>query len=249
MYKFMPTEKHWYQRWWGILIISLLSLFLLTGLVFAYFVAKTVGDIRNGVPLTNLDQGSAVGQTKAPASKPPAGQNFRLATDDDPSLGPRTAAVTIVEFSDFECPYCGQAFSTVREIEATYRNQVRLIYRDFPITQVHAHALAAAVAAECAHAQGKFWSYHDKLFTNQSRLDTASLKEYAKQVGLDEAKFNNCLDSGRYESEVEADFQDGLAAGVEGTPTFFINGRKVAGALDVASFKKIIDQTLASLKE
>jgi protein-disulfide isomerase len=166
--------------------------------------------------------------------------------DDDPARGPEDAPVLIIEFSDFECPFCGRFYTeTLPLIMENYGDQIRFVYRDFPLTQIHASAQKAAEAAQCAFDQDSFWEYHDLLFENQGALDDASLKGYADQLGLDGEEFADCLDSGRYAQEVQGDYRDGLAAGVEGTPTFFINGQRVRGAQPWQVFQATIEAALA----
>ena len=145
-----------------------------------------------------------------------------VSEDDDPVLGNKNAPVTVIEFSDFQCPFCERFYSqTLPLLEQNYisTGKVKLVYRDFPLSSIHPDAQKAAEAAECADEQGKFKEMHDKLFENQNSLSTSSLKSYAAQLGLDAAKFNGCLDSGKYASEVQKDFNDGSAAGVSGTPS------------------------------
>jgi protein-disulfide isomerase len=164
---------------------------------------------------------------------------------EGPARGPKDAKVTIVEFSDFECPYCGQAHDTVEQVMNTYAGKVRLVYRQFPLS-FHPHAAKAAEASLCAADQGKFWEYHDVLFKNQKKLEPADLKSHATEVGMDAQKFGQCLDSGDKKKAVDADQQAGLAAGVGGTPAFFINGIFLNGAQPIDEFKKVIDGELAS---
>lgn len=242
----MATRKHWYAKWWGILILAFLAVVILLLLVFFLYVGKLVKDIRAGkISSASVKGTSLVANANSGTATRLQGASTALAANDDPFLGPKTAKVTVVEFSDFQCPFCRQSFPIVRELEATYRNKIRIVYRDFPITQIHQFAFKAAEAGQCANEQGKFWAYHDKLFTNQERLDILSLKEYARQVGLNELKFNNCLDSGKFAGEVQADFDDGLALGVSGTPTWFINNKRVVGVISLEDFKKIVDAELA----
>jgi protein-disulfide isomerase len=164
-----------------------------------------------------------------------------------PSEGPAHAPVTIVEFADFQCPFCGAfARDTEHELLAAYRGKVRFVIRDFPISGLHPYAEKAAEAAECAYDQGKFWPYHDLLFAHQDALDDAHLKAYAKQVGADGRAFSRCLDSGRKAAVVAADEADGQRYGVSATPTFFINGQKLIGAKPLDGFKQIIDPMLRS---
>ena len=167
---------------------------------------------------------------------------------DDPAWGPEDARVTIEEFADFQCPYCG---SFAREIapalRATYEDRVRYVYRDFPLVRSHEFAQKAAEAAQCAHEQGLFWQYHDVLFANQKALAEPELKRYAEQVGADTDEFNLCLDSGKNAWEVLLDTQDGNLAGVTGTPAFLINGILVTGVIPFEQFQAIIDQALAGI--
>jgi protein-disulfide isomerase len=164
---------------------------------------------------------------------------------EGPSRGPKDAPITIVEFSDFECPYCGAAHDTVEQVMSTYAGKVRLVYRQFPLS-FHPHAEKAAEASLCAADQGKFWEYHDVLFKNQKKLDPTDLKAFASEVGMDGQKFGQCLESGDKKKAVDADQQAGLAAGVGGTPAFFINGIFLNGALPIDEFKKVIDLELAA---
>jgi len=164
---------------------------------------------------------------------------------EGPSRGPKDAPVTIVEFSDFECPYCGAAHDTVEQVMSSYAGKVRLVYRQFPLN-FHPHAEKAAEASLCAADQNKFWEYHDVLFKNQKRLDPTDLKAHAGEVGLDAQKFGQCLDSGQMKARVDADQQAGLQAGVGGTPAFFINGVFLNGAQPIDEFKRVIDGELAS---
>lgn len=158
------------------------------------------------------------------------------------------APVTIVEFSDFQCPYCRRAQSTLRDVLAKYSGKVNLAFRDFPLRQIHPSAQSAAEAARCAGEQGKFWEYHDALFADQSRLDPPGLSEHARSLGLDTAQFNSCLSGGKYKSAVGKDLQEGIAAGVSGTPGFFINGVFLNGAQPASEFEKVIDDELAALE-
>ncbi len=160
-----------------------------------------------------------------------------------PSRGPENAPVTIVEFSDFECPFCARANGTLAQVEQAYAGKVRVVFRDFPLS-FHRNAQKAAEAGHCADDQGKFWEMHDKMFANQKALDVDSLKTYAKELGLDMQAFETCLDSGAKAGVVQANLADGRALGVNGTPAFFINGRMISGALPFEEFKKVIDKEL-----
>lgn len=164
-----------------------------------------------------------------------------------PSRGPADAKVTIVEYSDFECPFCSRARKTVDAVMEANAGKVRLVFRHYPLP-MHKNAPKAAEAAACADAQGKFYAMHDQLFDHATALDVENLKGYAKAVGLDEAKFNACLDTGEMAKVVKKDMESGEAVGVSSTPTFFINGREIAGALPQADFQKMIDEELGKAK-
>jgi protein-disulfide isomerase len=161
-----------------------------------------------------------------------------------PSKGPQSAPITIVEFSDFECPYCVRAEETVKEVLAAYPDKVRLVYRDYPLP-MHERAPKAAEAAHCAGDQGKYWEMHGKLFANAQKLDVSDLKTHAREVGVDGGKFDQCLDSGEKAKVVEMHKKAGDDVGVTGTPAFFINGRPLSGAQPFEAFKAIIDEELA----
>ncbi|MCC2641279.1 MAG: oxidoreductase precursor [Nitrospira sp.] len=167
-----------------------------------------------------------------------------VSTDDDPSTGPTAAPVTIVEFSDFQCPFCKRSAGVVKEVLRAYGEKVRFVYRDYP-TPNHIHAQQAAEAAQCAGAQGKFWVYHDLLFEHQQTGLGWDFNGLAQQASMDMAAFSHCLDTHEYASEVEADLRDALNVGVTSTPTFFINGRPLIGARSFGDFKLLIDAALA----
>ena len=165
---------------------------------------------------------------------------------DGPSKGPSAAPVTIVEFSDFECPYCSKAEETVTQVMKHYGDKVRVVYRDFPLP-FHPNAEKAGEAAQCAGDQGKYWEMHEKLFANQKALGVEDLKGHAKAVGLEQAKFDKCLDSGEKAKVVADHRKAGEKVGVTGTPAFFVNGYQLTGAQPFEAFKEIIDQELASV--
>jgi len=155
--------------------------------------------------------------------------------------------VRIVEFTDFQCPYCSRVQSVLADVRKKYGDKVSVAVRDFPLRQIHPAAQQAAVASRCAGDQQKYWEYHDQLFANNSSLDEVSLVKYASVLSLDEAKFKACLASGRYDSAIENDFQDGRRLGVNGTPSFFVNGIPVVGTQGIAEFEKVIDAELAAI--
>lgn len=169
-------------------------------------------------------------------------------TSRDHIRGNEDAPVTIVEYSDFECPFCSRVQPTLEEILADYDGQVRLVYRHFPLS-FHARAQDAGEAAECAGDQGKFWEYHDLLFENQSRLSggVAQLKEWAGELGLDQDRFDTCLDQNQKESTVKNGLASGSQLGVTGTPGFFVNGISLSGAQPYEAFASVIDSELERL--
>jgi len=166
-----------------------------------------------------------------------------VSVDDDPSVGPANAPITIVEFSDFQCPYCKLSLPTIKEILAKFPDKVKVVYRDYP-GPTHPHASQAAEAAQCAGDQGRFWEYHDSLFDRQASGTGWNFSELAKEIGLNQDAFATCLTSRRYREEVAKDLHDGLRLGVTSTPTFFINGRPLVGAKPFAEFQAVIDSLL-----
>ena len=169
-------------------------------------------------------------------------------SNDDPSYGSAKAAVTIVEFSDYQCPYCQQAVPILKRLQKTYGDRVRVVWKDYPLTQIHPLALKAGQAAHCAGEQDKYWPYHDRLFENQSALDTDDLRKHAQAVGLDMPKFSSCLDSSKYADRVRAGMEMGNRLGVSSTPTLFINGRVLPGAYPYDQLAAVIDEELARLE-
>lgn len=169
---------------------------------------------------------------------------FKIATPTGPTMGPADAAVTVVEFSDFQCPYCARSAETVKQLVDKYRGKIRLVFQDFPLP-IHKEAPKAAEAAACAHDQGKFWQMHDKLFQVQKNLSPAELKQYAADLGLDGPTFNACLDTGKHAGDWKRSKAAGEAYAITGTPAFFINGIPVFGAAPMQEFTQIIDDELA----
>ena len=150
----------------------------------------------------------------------------RAAGEKDWVRGPADAPVTLLEYGDFECPFCGRAFRELKRLEQSVGDQVRFVFRHFPLTQVHPHARLAAEAAEAAGAQGKFWEMHDTLFTHQQALELSDLLAYADDLGLDSPGFSRDLQEHRFTPKVRRDFMEGVRSGVNGTPTIFINGQR-----------------------
>lgn len=163
---------------------------------------------------------------------------------DDPVRGNPAAGITIIEFSDYQCPFCSRVNPTLNRIRETYGDKVRIVFKDFPLPN-HPQAPKAAEAAHCAAEQGKYWEMHDVMFANQRALEVPALKQSATGLGLDMAKFNRCLDSGQYASKVAAGASQGDKLGVNSTPTLYVNGRPVIGAQPFEVFKAAIDEELA----
>jgi protein-disulfide isomerase len=167
-----------------------------------------------------------------------------VATAGYPSRGPESAPVTIVEFSDFQCPFCGGLFPTLKAIEKNYPDKVRLVYRQFPLTNIHPFAQKAAEASLCANDQKRFWEFHDSMFGDQMHLTVDDLKKRAVDLKLNAAEFNSCLDSGSKSGVVKWDIDEGTKAGVSSTPSMFINGRILSGNQPYADIREIIEDEL-----
>lgn len=219
------------------ILTVLVAFTLLVGIVNAYQNFSIRNDLSaiTGNAIANVPQNNNLPQP-----------NAQVSTDDDAVLGSATAPITIIEFSDYQCPFCGRFYNDAfKKINEQYikTGKAKLVYRDFPL-EFHQFAQKAAEASECAHEQGKFWEYNEKLFENQQSLDIDSLKRYAQDLSLDSGKFNSCLDSGKMANEVKKDANDGAKAGVSGTPTFFVNGVQLVGAQPFEAFEQIITQQL-----
>jgi protein-disulfide isomerase len=165
-------------------------------------------------------------------------------SDDDHAIGRPDAPITLVEFGDFECPYCGRAYSIVKEVQSRFGDQLRFMFRNFPLTQIHPHAEHAAEAAEAAGAQGAFWEMHDVLFEHQNALEDVQLAGYASLLGLDVERVERELADEFYASNIRQHFVSGVRSGVNGTPTFFINGIRHDDAWDLAGLTAAIDRAL-----
>src|SRR6185295_9376207 len=166
-------------------------------------------------------------------------------TADDPAIGPASAPVTLVEFSDFQCPFCQRVAPTLKQVKQKYGDKVRVVWKDFPLTQIHPQAFKAGEAGHCAAEQGKFWEYHDQLFANQQALMPDDLKKYAAAVGMDGARFNSCLDMSKHAEVVRDGVAQGNRLGINSTPTVFVNGRRVSGAQPYEMFAAAIDEELS----
>jgi protein-disulfide isomerase len=177
--------------------------------------------------------------------EPPPVERVEVSIDGAPVRGAPDARVTLVEFSDYHCPFCKRAQATVKQILDRYPGKVRHVYRDFPIESLHPQARRAAEAARCAHDQGKFWDYHDLLFTNAPKGAPDDLRRYAEQAGLDVPVFERCVAGNRHRETVQRDIDEGTRLGLDGTPVFFINGRLLPGAQPLEAFAQVIDEELS----
>lgn len=175
-----------------------------------------------------------------PTPEPPI---LLVSSKNNPQLGPDNAPITIVEFSDFQCPYCQKSVAVLKELRRQYGDKIRMVYRDYPGPN-HPFAQGAAEAAHCAGEQGKFWEYHDALFADQSSSTGWDFAAVAQEVKLEPAPFSECLTTGRYRESIKRDQQEGVALGIASTPTFFINGRPLVGARSMADFTALIDPLL-----
>ena len=167
--------------------------------------------------------------------------------DRDHAAGPAGAPVTLVEYGDFECPYCRQAYPIVKELQRRLGSDLRFVFRNFPLTKLHSHAEHAAEVAEAAGAQGAFWQMHDRLFERQFALEDENLLEYATDLGLDADRVRGELDAGTYRTKVKEDVLSGLKSGVNGTPTFFINGERHDGSYDLESLLAALQDAVARM--
>ncbi len=177
----------------------------------------------------------------------PEEPRFDIDIKGAPYRGNKDAKVTIVEFSDFQCPFCSKVNDTLYEISQMYGDKIKVVYKHFPLDSIHPVAQSAARATVCAQQQGmdKFWALHNKLFENYRSLSAGRVKDFAKEIGVNTDKFNQCLTDPEVAERVQSDMSQGLALGVESTPAFFINGRFIKGALPLEQFKKVIDEELA----
>jgi protein-disulfide isomerase len=165
---------------------------------------------------------------------------------EDHMQGNGDAPCTLVEYGDYECPHCGAAHPVIKRVERHFGERLCFVYRNFPLTQIHANAQSAAETAEFAASEGKFWEMHDLLFENQERLGDDLYDELATQLGLDATKLRKCLENGSYTGRVRSDFTGGVRSGVNGTPTFFINGQRHNGPADFEHLVKAIEASLAA---
>ncbi|MBT3323920.1 DsbA family protein [archaeon] len=221
-----------------LLVIQLLIMLVLVSQVFslnAAITGNTIAEINTG---TNTDTNTA-GNLEL------SDKTGGIDITGDPYLGgdPEEVNVVIIEFSDFECPYCSRGLETVHDLADIYGDKISIVFKDFPLS-FHQYAQVASEAAECADEQDMFWEYHDGLFANQALFSDDYFYTLADELGLDSGDFTECLSSGAMASEVRTDYGHGVTAGVRGTPAFFVNGELVSGAQPASSFASLIDPYL-----
>ena len=231
-----------------IVAATILGLSILGG---AYMIVGSVDSATREVgalsqSLAGLQRGAG-GDARAAAPEPRRGPDpdkvYEIATAGAPSRGPADAPVTLVEFSDFQCPFCGRVSGTLDQIEKSYAGRVRIVFKHLPLS-MHAQAPAAHAAAEAAHAQGHFWEMHDRIFANQRELNEAKYLAYAAEIGLDVERFKRDMASPAIRARIEGDMREAGRLDVRGTPGFFLNGRFFAGAKPYEEFKRMIDAAL-----
>jgi protein-disulfide isomerase len=176
-----------------------------------------------------------------PTEQKPSAKKYEIPIGRNYSSGASSSQLTIVEFSDFACPYCQKSSATVRKFGLKYGDSVKIIYRDFPL---HEESIDLAISGRCAGEQGYFWPMHDKLFSMQGKTEIASLPDLAATLGLNAPAFKKCLSEKKYLNDIKKDYLDGQTLGVTGTPTFFFNGYKIAGEIPAENFEKIIKEFL-----
>jgi protein-disulfide isomerase len=204
--------------------------------------------VKKGTPLKDvydklMNEAAAAAPAPSAAAAPSPAAKQDVKVGDAPTMGPASAKVTLIAFSDFQCPFCSRAVPTLKQIETDYKGKIRVAFKQMPLP-FHDHAHLAAEAALAANEQGKFWEMHDKLFANQQALERPNLEKYAEELGLNMAKFKAALDTGKFKDRVDREAKEGNAVGATGTPTFFINGHILVGAQPVDAFKTAIDAEL-----
>jgi len=219
----------WYKTWWGLLIIIILLIIFLSMLIFGFYVYTLVKKINSG----ELNVG------QPPEQLLEAGP-YQMENSVSPWTGSAEPKITIVEFADFNCPFCRQSYPVIRKISSKYKNDVKIIFRHYPLTKES--SLSLALAGECANEQGLFWHLHDKFFQTEEPADKIS--RFASQLNLNQGQFNNCFKEKKYLNKIKLDILDAQKAQISGTPTWFINGHKVSGFIPRETFMQIVEELL-----
>ncbi len=227
-------NKHWYRKWWGIILIAVLTIFLIILTASGFYIYHTVKYINanrlNSSKKTSIDYNKLDKQTRA-----------KFEGENNYWIGAANPKITIVEFGDFACHHTKNSFPKIREIGTKYKNSVKIIFRDMPLQE---NSLDLSLAARCAGEQGLFWMMYDKLFQNQGVSGTDNLIEMANEIGADTHRFASCLKDKKYIAQIRKDFSDGEDLGVKGTPTWFVNGVKVQGDVPLGVWEEIIGKLL-----
>ncbi len=222
-------NKPWFKKWWVKLLIVILTIILIFIVAIGFFLFNSLKNINLDQTQNNLNNNTTL-------------DKLIYGNNDNFWIGAANPKVTIVEFADFGCHYCANAFPVIRELSLKYKDSVKIIYRDFPVVTDYSGDLA--LAARCAGEQGLFWTMHDKLFLNQGVSAKDDIIKLAQQSGVDATKFEACLNSNKYLAKIQKDLSDGEALGVTGTPTWFINGNRVAGDIPYDKFVQIIESLI-----
>lgn len=238
----------WYRRPWG-LAFSFGVLFLIVIGISALNEANNLVAENKNIDLSDIKKNFTPGDSSSVSNTDPdPALTLNLDVKSAASFGSPQALITVVEFVDFQCPFCAQAAPTVRSWASNYPQLVRVVFRHFPIASLHPEAVRASEASLCANDQGKFWEYHDELFANQADLSVERLKVLAQKLNLNMKIFNRCVDDRNYRLQVESDIQDGRAAGVTGTPTWFVNNIKLEGAVPPIIWDEIFTRLKSRLQ-
>lgn len=227
-------EKQWYRQWWGILLILFLTLTAIVLVALGFYIIDLTGRIKSG-KIASEQVLAEINNYKT------AKENPTVNGTNNYWLGSSKPKITIVEFADFNCPFSKNSFPNIREISLKYKNDVKIIFRDYPNYE---NSLDLALAARCAGEQGLFWLMHDKFYAQQEKFELDQLPNFANQIGADVNKFNNCLKDEKYLNDIKKDYSDGEILEVRGTPTWFINGYKIEGDIPHDLFIQIIEEIL-----
>lgn len=224
----------WYNSFGKVVTVLVLSIVLLAGAALGLLVFAQYRNLNSNTNSTITNKNQAVLNYVIPDA------------DDDPYLGQIDAPVEIIAFEDFQCPFCQEAEPILYSIYQQYPNDIKIVYRDFPLYTIHAQAIATAQAGECADEQGKFWVWHDLAFIHQADLADAPavFSDWAEEAGLDVADFEQCVTEERYAAEVQKDLNEGFLAGVSATPTWFVNGQKIEGVLSEDQWIELIETAI-----
>jgi protein-disulfide isomerase len=194
-------------------------------------------------PPPDAARADAAARARARGSRPDPNRRYTIDTKGSPARGPESARVSIVEFSDFQCPFCSRVTPTMNKLASEYGDQVRIVFKNLPLS-IHPKAAGAHAAAEAAHRQGKFWEMHDRIFANQRNLEPEVFEGYAKDLGLDMDRYRADVASSDVKKRISTDMAEAQKLGVTGTPGFFVNGRFVSGAQPFETFKRLVDEEL-----